>query len=775
MVRQKASHKTSERPSEKAIIAAFSRLSYAVSAEYEPGKALNIAAKTAAELLDVDGAGILLFDSRNSRLALTVVHELAPNVISLLKAAIKTPISSGAPLAIPDLARANGQKMTSLRSEGIAAFASMPLRVGDRTLGALVVANSTPRAFPADDIELLSAIANQAALAVWKSHNYHISLLSGSSADLEKPDPSAGMRSLEDVVQPKQARLVELTNRKERELETLYCVSEAVVSTIDLSKLLKATLEQAMAAVGAGVGSIMLLDDETGRLSIHVSKGVPKEYVESASVALGDGISGWVALNGEGVLINDPSIDPRFKLREVRKDLSSAMSVPLRTYEKIVGVLNVSTVLPNKAFDRHDLELLSTLANQMASAIENARLYDHLQRRSAQLSTAIGVARTITSTLDVVEVQRLLADQLCGLGRVDMCVLLLFDEKTGRLRLGHGRGLKKHKKPHHYLDLAQPLARRAINDGRLTIATHATLNGDVARIEGIVSGAAMPLTARETVVGVACLYSREHRHLLRPELDLLEALSEPAGVAVENARVYQHQYKIARLLQKHLTPTTLDIPGLDVGHKYLPAHDVGGDYYDFIKIAEGKVGLLMADVAGSSVSAAVYTSMGKHVLRAYARENHSPADVLTKVNRIIYEDTEPELFISMLYGVFDATEGTFCYASGGHEPALLYHSADRDFERLHAPGILLGILPEADFEEKTVRLLPGDIVAVFTDGLTETSLDGKAFGAESVSEVIAVSALQPAQTIADNLYERLLQFADNRIVDDVGIVIVKAL
>jgi len=570
-----------------------------------------------------------------------------------------------------------------------------------------------------------------------------------------------------------------------RELAALHRVSEAVVSTLDLSRLLQATLEQTMAALGAGVGSIMLLDDETKTLSIRVSSGVPKEFVEKTAQPVGKGIAGWVAQHGEPVLINDPAGDPRFRLVAVRPDVTSAMSVPLKTRKKTVGVLNVSTVMPNKAFNEHDLKLLCTLANQMASAIDNARLHDRLTRRTKQLSMLLGVARAMTSTLEMSEVLELIADKLCSLGRGDTCALLLYDEMAGRFRLGYGRGLRKHRKKHAYLDLAQPIARAAVKSGKLVITPNAALkrsllDSEVAQKESIIWAVALPLRLKKRVVGVACVFSREIREFSGEEIELLEALSELAGIAVENARVYQHQYKIARVLQKHLTPTTLDAPScarlrMDVGHKYVPAHDVGGDYYDFINVSPGRIGLAIADVAGSSVSAAVYTSMGKHVLRAYARDNASPAEVLAKVNRIVYEDTEPELFISMLYGVFDLDAMVFRYASAGHEPALLYRTEGKQFEVLQARGILLGVLPEVEFDEKEVAFGPGDIVVLFTDGLTETSSDRKAFGIESVKESVALSALQPAQSIADNLYRRLAEFADNKIIDDVGIVVVKAL
>ncbi len=140
----------------------------------------------------------------------------------------------------------------------------------------------------------------------------------------------------------------------------------------------------------------------------------------------------------------------------------------------------------------------------------------------------------------------------------------------------------------------------------------------------------------------------------RSQRSIMQPLGDLGGVAVENARSYRRKYKIAELLQQRLVPKGMPpMDGLDIGHKFLPAREVGGDFYDFVGLGPGSVGVVMADVAGNDVDAAEYTTMGKHVLRAYAREFRSPATVLTKANDLICESTAAEMFISTFYGVID--------------------------------------------------------------------------------------------------------------------------
>jgi len=167
--------------------------------------------------------------------------------------------------------------------------------------------------------------------------------------------------------------------------------------------------------------------------------------------------------------------------------------------------------------------------------------------------------------------------------------------------------------------------------------------------------------------------------------------------------------------------------------------------------------------------------MGKHVLRAYARDNASPANVLTRVNRVVYEDTPSDMFISMFYGVFDLKAKTLRYAMAGHEPPIFYRPSANRFRLLECPGILIGILPESDFAERKISLAPGDIISFYTDGLTGAVVNHKVFGREPIENEMRKGALKPSQEIADNIHARLLTFAEGTVSDDVAIVTIKIL
>jgi sigma-B regulation protein RsbU (phosphoserine phosphatase) len=167
--------------------------------------------------------------------------------------------------------------------------------------------------------------------------------------------------------------------------------------------------------------------------------------------------------------------------------------------------------------------------------------------------------------------------------------------------------------------------------------------------------------------------------------------------------------------------------------------------------------------------------MGKHVLRAYARDNASPATVLTRVNRVVYEDTPSDMFISMFYGIFDLKAKTLRYAMAGHEPPIFYRPSTNRCRLLECPGILIGILPDSDFAERKISLASGDIISFYTDGLTGAVVNKKMFGREPVEEEMRKGALKPSQQIADNINARLVTFAGGSVSDDVAIVTIKIL
>lgn len=749
----------------EAIITALSHLSQAVISDQTPGGALATAVETSAVLLQVDSSVIFLIDESSKKIHPAAVHQMP---ISGSKsppageAVVMQCIRSGEQVIIPNISTDKRKGLSALAKMGIVSLLCVPLRVGDINIGALAVMSKSLRAFSASDIDVLGAVAAQAAFAAWKSKLLGNMVPASSSVNVSASD----------------LEIIELANRKIQELSIVNKVSEEVISTLDPAKLLNLALDQCLVAVGANVGSIMLLDDGGKKLVIKASKGLTQDIIDAASAAVGEGIAGWVAEHGKPVLVHDAHKDPRFHLNRYRDDITSAMSVPLKARGRVIGVLNASTIETGRRYGPREVEFLSTIANQVAMAIDNAQLYDRLNRRTIELSSLLQISEAITSTLDLREVLAFLSERFMAMAQVDACALLGFDADTGRFRCLDGHGLSKSSRKSAYLHLATPVAMHALSEEkpvRCDLAKGTPFSTDVSIAERFSLAVCVPLIAAGRTVGMIALFSIEGREFPASELKMLAALGGLAGVAVHNALVYQHKYDIARSLQFQLVPKVpLAADGLEIGHKFLPAKEVGGDYYDLINIAPGRVGIVIADVAGNSVPAAMYISMSKHVLRAYAVEDNPPSGVLQRINRIACEETQPEVFISLFYGVFDASDRSFRYACAGHEPPLLYRH-DGSLERLTADGILIGVTPNAAYEEKCIALEPGSVIALFTDGVVDSQNGPEKFDVDDISAIITACALMPAQQLADNIYARLIETTGDVTQDDAALVVLKVI
>lgn len=736
------------------IVVALSNLSKILGAT-EADSTFSVVAETTATLLRVPR--VIIFLSRDER-ALSMAGGVGdtdhPGFAAAARKIAESAIAGTVPVILSNVAADQSPASRELYKAGVGSVLCVPMRAGRKNVGAIVAMSDTLRAFSPSDIELIHVVASQAALAAWR----------GVAGEIDSEGES-------------QAELIRLAHRKIQELSLINQVSGAVSSTLDLDKLLDISVEQSMLAVEADTGSLMLINEETNRLEIVASRGLEKKWVQVTSQEVGSSVAGWVAEHGESVLVSDAHTDTRFRMPFFRDDITSAASVPLKAKGAVIGVLNVNTTRRDRMFDERDLELLATVANELAVAIENARLYARVNRRTKQLDSLLSISKTVTSTLNLDELLRRLADEITKLFGLDACALMLMDDLSGRLRLGHGTGLKTRRK-YAYYDLASPLAAQVGRTGTKLVIKNLEASKhfatDLAKHEGFHSAICLPLKNAGKLVGAAVGFTKEARTFPKSQREIMRPLGELAGVAIRNARVYRQKYKMAEILTQRLVPSSIpQVEGLDIGHKFLPAHEVGGDYYDVLQVGQGKIAIVVADVSGHDVEAAEYTSMGKHVLRAYAREHDSPAKVLSRTNDLICEDTRAEVFISLFYAVIDLENRKLRHANAGCERPILYRPSDGTVMTLTADGMLLGIRGKAKYQEREVDLRSGDVIAMFTDGLTEAGVEKARFGAGRVGDAMAASAHLGAQHIADAISDSLFEFVHGRVTDDVAIVVVK--
>lgn len=303
--------------------------------------------------------------------------------------------------------------------------------------------------------------------------------------------------------------------------------------------------------------------------------------------------------------------------------------------------------------------------------------------------------------------------------------------------------------------------------------------------EKIRSLLAVPLTLKNKIIGILCLFNKKDDSDFTPEDQrLLSIIAIQSAQTIENARLYEEERKLlaleedlrtARHIQHSLLPKeNPKLEGIDIAGLYIPAKQVGGDYYDFIPIDDDHLGIAIADVSGKGTSAALLMANLQACLRGQAVINRSVKDTVTKANLMLSRFMDMGKFITLFYGILNIKNITFTYTNAGHNfPFLL--DVDGNVKTLEKGGMILGVFDSAVYEEETVRLKPGDLLLLYTDGITEaTNEQEEMFEEERLLKLLKDNQTLSAPQLSQRVVDEVLRFCG--IVppgDDITLVLAK--
>ena len=238
----------------------------------------------------------------------------------------------------------------------------------------------------------------------------------------------------------------------------------------------------------------------------------------------------------------------------------------------------------------------------------------------------------------------------------------------------------------------------------------------------------------------------------------------------------QHELEMAHKVQAGLLPSdTPQITGWQFAACWRPAREVAGDYYDFIPLDHGRLGVVMGDVCDKAMPAALFMALTRSVVRASTVQTVAPRDGMALANRVLCADTHDGMFVTLFYGLLQPTTGVFSYVNAGHNSPLWYCAEKNALVPLSPTGMALGILPDAAFDQQTVRLGPGDWVLLYTDGLTDASDAGdNRFGMERVQGVLLPHRHGAAAELLAALEQAVDRFAgDTPPFDDIALLLLR--
>ena len=308
---------------------------------------------------------------------------------------------------------------------------------------------------------------------------------------------------------------------------------------------------------------------------------------------------------------------------------------------------------------------------------------------------------------------------------------------------------------------------------------------DAMRIAGV--DLIVPLIGQGELLGALYLgprlsdqpYSTDDRHLLgslasqvAPAMKVAQLVREQQAEAKERERI-QQEMQVAALIQQTLLPKELpSIPGWQVDAFYRPARAVGGDFYDFIALADGRLGVVIGDVTDKGVPAALVMATSRSMLRAAAQRHASPSAVLADVNEALVPEIPPAMFVTCLYAIIDTEAGEMVFANAGHN--LPYVRTGSDTIELRATGMPLGLMPGMGYEERSYRMESGDVMVLTSDGITEAhNSEREMYGFGRLISQVGQHAEN--DDVVSALIEDLERFCgpDTEQEDDITLVVVR--
>ncbi len=292
------------------------------------------------------------------------------------------------------------------------------------------------------------------------------------------------------------------------------------------------------------------------------------------------------------------------------------------------------------------------------------------------------------------------------------------------------------------------------------------------------SAVLVPMLVRDQALGLLCLYFQDERPLAPEVLALLRSIGSQAGMALRNASMFEEKSRATDLLRSVLKPSReLGFPGLEVGHIYIPSRELSGDYLDLIPLSDRRVAIAIADVAGKGSDAAIEAVRLKHTIHICAAAGYPPSLLVRLLNEQLHRTAEDlPRTITLFYGELDLDRGTLRFVSAGHEPPVFWHPGGGPASLLGSGGIVLGAIPDADYDEVEARLEPGDWIALYTDGITEArSPAGEMFGQERLLDLLASTRYQTADGLADQIDRAVHGFSQGDLSDDLSLLLLRCI
>jgi sigma-B regulation protein RsbU (phosphoserine phosphatase) len=561
-------------------------------------------------------------------------------------------------------------------------------------------------------------------------------------------------------------------DRRLIELSALFEISQTLNSSLNLQSILNNILLVPMGRMMLGKG-LILIKHEGSVFRIETIKGLPHK-LQGKEIEIPE-------IPAHPFFINE--LDKENSWTSFFREFKIELMLPIVSRTDIIGMLGFSRKISGQSFSENEIEFLSSLTNIATTSIENALVFDEIQKVNRQLdhkiqelNTLFDIGKELNLTLDKNKILKLLSYALMGQITVSSFIIALKENDEFRTTMVKGGqfSLKEGEICEHLCKLSNFL------NAPYLCKDQSEFDEELTKFQVRV---VVPMQIQNETQGYIFLGDKITKQpYLESDLEFLQTLGNVAIISLENARLFietlekqkmEEEMALARNIQSRLLPKKMPesdhilIHGINV-----PSKQVGGDYFDIINIEDHCLGITIADVSGKGMGAALLMSNLQASLHSLVKEKYSLDKLVGRINNVIYQNTDPEKYITFFYGQLDKNTLSLNYVNAGHNPPYLLHK-DGSIDELVTGGIILGMMPDMPYEIGRCQLKKGDMLMMYTDGVTETmTLDDVEYEERRLIEFLKKSGLSKhPEAINNDLIRDLEKFAaDAPQNDDITIL-----
>ncbi len=602
-----------------------------------------------------------------------------------------------------------------------------PLSTGNEVLGLLTMIHHTPGRYGVESKKITSAFASYGAIAI------------------------------------KNARLFAASQEQAWISTILLQVANAIQSLTDLSELTSTIVRLTPMVVGVKGCAMFLRVADSDVYQLPAMYGIAdiKETQKAIlqSVVVAPPIFETLNYLRKPIRLQNPIGDLNLSEEFAKKlENNNLYLFPIIAREKLLGAIllvdNAAPIdqqSPEKFFSVERFNIIQGIIQQTAVAIENIQLIEARQEEAYVSAVLLQAAQVTVSSENLSDTLDAMTDILPILAGIDISVIYLWDKNKKQFTASHGSfklsehtgvilGSKYFPNEFPFIETVlrekHPLAYPLV-ESTLTPEYWDLVLPDEDQIDPtpflqtpypLLMG--FPLATKDNFYGVLVALDENIATNRVRRFELLSGIAQQASLAIQNdflnkemqdRQRLEREFQLAREIQQTFLPgELLKLPGWEMDVRWETARQVGGDFYDYFLLPNGKLAFIIADVSDKGLAASLYMAVTRTLLRAAALEFNSPARTLEHVNELLLNNSQVGLFVTTFYGVLSLEDGELCYSMAGHNPPLIISKAHKKVLSLQRGGVALGALPNIALDEHIINLNSEDCLVLYTDGVTET-------------------------------------------------------